>query len=300
MQRLNEMAMKGFSASALNTYINCSLQFYFRYIAGIDEMEETEETIAANTLGSTIHDALAELYQPFIDKIIHSLDVTAMLPKVEALTAKYFKERYKDGDISFGINLLTVKMANVFIENYLKNEAEQIAKMQIENRLLTIYMLEEPLECIIDCFVNDKVPFVKLKGFVDRIDGTSDSIRIIDYKTGNTEQKELNLSEPDLLLTDSKFGKSMQLLIYALLFSKEHPENDKILQTGIISLRNQAKGFMNMKYKGNDNLSLQDLKEFEEILTVLLHEIYNVSTPFVQTEKEENCEYCAYKEICGR
>ncbi|MCX6229910.1 MAG: PD-(D/E)XK nuclease family protein [Bacteroidetes bacterium] len=299
-QRLNEMAMKGFSASALNTYVNCSLQFYFRYVAGLDEVEETEETIAANTLGSTIHDTLAELYQPFIGKIIHEADIIAMLPKVEALTTKYFKERYKDGDISFGINLLTAKMANVFIENYLKAEAAHIAKLEKENTFLSISMLEQKLECILDCFINDKVPFVKLKGFVDRIDSTAVSVRIIDYKTGNTDQKELNLTEPDLLLTDSKFGKSLQLLIYALLFSKEHPENDKVLQTGIISLRNQAKGYMNMNYKGNDNLSLHDLNEFEKILTDLFHEIYNVSIPFEQTEKVENCEYCAYKEICGR
>ncbi|MFZ4398669.1 MAG: PD-(D/E)XK nuclease family protein [Bacteroidales bacterium] len=299
-KQLNEMAKKGFSASGLNTYINCSLQFYFRNVAGIDELEETEETIEANTLGSVVHDVLAELYQPFIAKIISADDVKLMIPKVDVLTDKYFKEWYKDGDISFGINLLTVKMAKVFIVNLLKTEAIQINKMANENTFLTINMLEQKLECILDCFINEDVPFLKLKGYVDRVDSTPDFIRIIDYKTGNTFQNELNLISPELLLTDSKFAKSMQLLIYALLYKKEHPENEKSIQAGIVSLRNQAKGFMNIKYGANDFLSDQHLKEFEEILSSLIHEIFDFELPFQQTENEDNCLYCSFKEICGR
>ena len=99
--------------------------------------KETEETIAANTLGSTVHDVLAELYRPFISRIITAEDVRAMLPQVDALTEKYFKKWYIDGDVSFGINLLSVKMAKVFIINLLKTEALHIEKMAKDNSLLT-------------------------------------------------------------------------------------------------------------------------------------------------------------------
>jgi len=300
MKRLNELAMKGFSASGLNTFVNCSLQFYFRNVAGLEELEETEETIAANTLGSTVHAVLAELYQPFVAKIISSEDIKSMIPKVDELTEKYFKEWYKDGDISFGINLLTVKMAKLFIANLLKSEATQIDKMSKDNALLTINMLEQKLECVLDCFINDDVPFVKLKGYVDRADSTSEFVRIIDYKTGNVLQNELNLAEPDLLLSEPKFAKSLQLMVYALLYMKEHPENEKPLKAGIISLRNQAKGFMGVSYEGNDILSVQNINAFEEILSALIHEIFDKELPFEQTENEENCLYCSFKEVCGR
>jgi RecB family exonuclease len=300
LKRLNELAMKGFSASALNTYINCSLQFYFKNVAGIEELEETEEIIAANTLGSAVHDVLAELYQPFIGKILSADDIKMMFPKVEALTEKYFIKWYKDGDISFGINLLTVKMAKIFIANLLKNEALYIDKILKENTLLTVNMLEQKLECVLDCYISDQIPFIKLKGYVDRIDSTPGFIRIIDYKTGNTLQSELNLTDAGLLITDPKFAKSMQLLIYALLYMKEHPENENPMQAGIISLRNQAKGFMNVNYEGNMFLSAENLHEFEKILSKLIQEIFDETLPFEQTENEENCLYCAYKEICGR
>jgi len=300
LKRLNELAMKGFSASGLNTYVNCSLQFYFKNVAGINETEETEETIAANTMGSTVHDVLAELYQPFIAKIIKAEDVKSMLPLVDHLTDKYFEKWYKDGDISFGINLLTVKMAKIFLANLLKAEAEHIDKLAKQNVLLSINMLEKKMEGLIDCFISDQLPFVKLKGYVDRIDSTSEFVRIIDYKTGNVLQNELKLSEADLLLTDSRFAKSMQLLIYALLYMKEHPENQKPLKVGIISLRNQAKGFMNLNYEGNDVLNPQDLLSFEKILSRLILEIFDTELPFKQTKNEDNCLYCDYKEICGR
>ena len=300
LKRLNEMAMKGFSASGLNTYVNCSLQFYFKNVAGLDELEETEETIAANTLGSTVHDVLAELYRPFISRIITAEDVRSMLPQVDALTEKYFKKWYIDGDVSFGINLLSVKMAKVFIVNLLKTEAVHIDKMAKDNSLLTINMLEQKLECLLDCFISEEVPFVKLKGYVDRVDSTSEIIRIIDYKTGNVFQNELNLTDTDVLLKETKFAKSLQLLVYALLFAKEHPENTKPLQAGILSLRNQSKGFMNVNYKESDVLTNNNLQEFEEILGSLIKEIYDTILPFKQTETEENCLYCAFKQICGR
>ncbi|MBN4049781.1 PD-(D/E)XK nuclease family protein, partial [Bacteroidales bacterium AH-315-N07] len=44
-------AGNGFSPSALNTYINCSLQYYFRYIAKIQESDEVSETIEADIFG---------------------------------------------------------------------------------------------------------------------------------------------------------------------------------------------------------------------------------------------------------
>ena len=54
-QLLNNNAGYGISPSALNTYINCHLQYYFRYIAGLREQEDIEESIEASTLGTAVH-----------------------------------------------------------------------------------------------------------------------------------------------------------------------------------------------------------------------------------------------------
>jgi ATP-dependent helicase/DNAse subunit B len=69
MARLKEITTVGFSPSALTSYIRNPIQFYFQKILRIREVEEVEENIALNTLGTIIHETKV-LYEPFIGKFI--------------------------------------------------------------------------------------------------------------------------------------------------------------------------------------------------------------------------------------
>ena len=129
INKLNNQAVYGFSASALNTYRNCPLQFYFKYIAGIDESDEPEETIEASTLGSVIHDVLAVMYKPFEDKKIFPVDIQKMKSQSEFLVKDAFKKHYANGDIEFGKNLLIVKVAIQYILNFLEYETSSCKKI---------------------------------------------------------------------------------------------------------------------------------------------------------------------------
>src|SRR5690606_3102162 len=64
MQRIREIAEKGFSPSALTSYIRNPLDFYFQKILRLNDFEEVEETVAANTLGTIVHDTLETFYKP--------------------------------------------------------------------------------------------------------------------------------------------------------------------------------------------------------------------------------------------
>src|SRR5690606_17854365 len=75
MQRLKEIAEKGFSPSSLATYVRSPIDFYYQRILKINENKEVEETIEANTLGTVIHNTLEELYKPHINKLLTVLDV---------------------------------------------------------------------------------------------------------------------------------------------------------------------------------------------------------------------------------
>ena len=66
LDRLKEIAtIKGFSPSALTNYLRNPIQFYYQRILGVRENEEVEENVAANTLGTIIHEVLEKMYQPF-------------------------------------------------------------------------------------------------------------------------------------------------------------------------------------------------------------------------------------------
>ncbi len=297
---LLQKAVKGFSASALNTYINCSLQFYFKNIADIQEPDEVEGVIEANTLGSVIHEVLKELYKPYLASILTVEIIDSMLPKVNQLVADKFKDIYVDGDISFGFNLLTSQMSAVNINNYLANEKSQIYKLKKENKLITVKSLEEKYETIIEVKTNNTILPVKLLGYIDRVDSTGETIKITDYKTGKTDKNELKVEIPLDIITDSKYAKAFQLMMYSLLYTKEKPEDKLPTEPGILSFRSLANGFMKINFSGEDIITNQSLSMFEDILKQLLTDIFDPKLSFNQTLITDNCKYCNYKEICGR
>ena len=61
---------RAISASAVNTYLDCPLKFYFSVVEGIREEEEVSETIESNIFGSILHKVMEELYQPFCGKMV--------------------------------------------------------------------------------------------------------------------------------------------------------------------------------------------------------------------------------------
>ncbi|MFY8111606.1 MAG: PD-(D/E)XK nuclease family protein, partial [Flavobacterium sp.] len=126
MERLKEIAEKGFSPSALTSYIRNPIDFYFKKIVRIRDTEEVEETIALNTLGTIIHKTLEELYTPFIDKFISEQDIEQAIQKIDSEVLKQFKLVYKEGEISKGRNLLAFEVAKRNVFNFLKSEMQSI------------------------------------------------------------------------------------------------------------------------------------------------------------------------------
>ena len=67
-ERLKTIAEDGFSPSSLSNYIRNPIDFYYEKVLGIKMFEDIEETVAANTLGSILHNTLEDLYTPFINR----------------------------------------------------------------------------------------------------------------------------------------------------------------------------------------------------------------------------------------
>ncbi|HJS01692.1 MAG TPA: PD-(D/E)XK nuclease family protein [Flavobacterium sp.] len=236
LERLHEIAtVKGFSPSSLTSYIRNPIQFYFQRVLRINEMDEVEENIAVNTLGTIIHEALEVLYQPFLGKFlaIHHLD--EMISRIDNVTLEQFKLVYKEGEIKKGKNLLAFEVAKRNIYNFL-----QLEKKAIEaGEAIKIIALEEKLEVVIQ---DERLPYpIKIAGNVDRIEIRDNIIRIIDYKTGKVEANTLKVNNFDGLTSEIKNEKIIQLLCYALMFKSN--ENYPV-EAGIISFKNMKEGFM--------------------------------------------------------
>ena len=100
----------GLSPSALITYKDCSLRFFFRYGAGIKETSDVEENAEANTQGSILHESLEMLFTPYIGKALKVEDITQCKSKSEETVNTVFQNYFSQKESSFGKNFLQKKL----------------------------------------------------------------------------------------------------------------------------------------------------------------------------------------------
>ena len=276
MLRLKEITEKGFSPSALTSYIRNPIQFYFQKILHISETDEVEENIALNTLGTIIHETLKVLYEPFVGKFLSETNILDSLKILEVEVLKQFKLIYKEGEIKKGRNLLAFEVAKRNISNFLKVELENIKN----GDAIKILALEKTFSRTL---THPDLPFpVLIKGNVDRIEEHNGNIRIIDYKTGKVEKSNVTLKSWKGLTQDIKNDKIIQVLAYAFMYENE--VNDKPVEAGIISFKNLKSGFLPFNFKeGKEEISTIDtivLNDYLEQIVLLLTEILDKNVPF--------------------
>lgn len=276
---LKEIAKKGFSPSALSKYIEDPISYYKRYVLKIKDLDEVEETVAANTMGTIVHDVLEDFYKPYLGLFLKVEDVKLMLSKIDVKTKFYFEKHYKNGDIYIGKNKLIFEVAKNFIVKFLQSELRILDK----GAVLKIIGTETKLD------TNIEVPGldfpVKIGGTVDRIDELDGVLRIVDYKTGKVVPGELKIADFDLIPTAYKYTKAMQVLLYAFLYSTNNNLNfDNALESGIFSFKNRKDGFMKLNFavkgKPDSNVTKEKLEEFMEVIKKMIAEIFDKTLPF--------------------
>ena len=276
MARLKEIAENGFSPTTLTSYIRNPIQFYFQRILKIREVEEVEENIALNTLGTIIHETLKSMYDPFIVKFISESDILNCIKQIDAEVMKQFKLVYKEGEIKKGRNLLAFEVAKRNVYNFLKVELESI----LSGDAIKILALEQRYE---RTFEHPSLPFpIKIGGSVDRIELRNGVLRIIDYKTGRVDKGTVTLSTWTDLTKDIANEKIIQVLAYAFMYQEmalEHP-----MEAGIISFKNLKSGFLPFTFKEgkelNTIISKETIDQYLEQITFLLVEIFDQNIPF--------------------
>ena len=276
MIRLKEIAAKGFSPSSLTSYIRNPIDFYFQKILRIREVEEVEENIALNTLGTIIHETLEALYTPFIGKFLSENDILGCFKLLDDEVLKQFKLVYKEGEIKKGRNLLAFEVAKRNVSNFLKVELESIKN----GDAIKVLHLEKACERILE---HPSLPFpIKIAGKVDRIEERNGLIRIIDYKTGKVEKTNVTLKSWRGLTDEIKNDKIIQVLAYAFMYENE--ANGKPIEAGIISFKNLKSGFLPFNFKeGKEEKTTIDAAIFNEYLeqmVLLLNEILDVTKTF--------------------
>jgi len=305
MVRLNEYlnGNRSLSPSAIDKYLTCPLQFYFRYSAGLDEPDEISEEVDAMIFGLLFHDAMENIYQPFAGKQINYQDIDSIIQNQELLGKTiidsfrnvYFKGIKEEVKVSVtGRNWLIFEVVRKYV-----------------NKLLEIDRSRAPFEIIglekkvsTSIAINESSQNVLVGGTIDRIDLKDGKLYIFDYKTG-----KVDMSFPMMLNLFDKENKTrnkaaFQTLVYSYILCKNQPELTTIYP-GIYALRgifeDDFDPSLRSKETGNQPVEFISISDqFETYFRVLLEEIFNTTIPFSQTTNEEHCKYCSYKPICRK
>ncbi len=291
LEKLKQFAARGFSPSALTTYIRNPLDFYKQYILGIRDTEEVEETVAYNTLGTVVHDTLEIFYLPFIGKVLSVKNLKEFKKRTAEEVKVQFEKSYSKAPLNKGKNLLIFEVAKRYVINFLNMEIKELEAgksiiiKEIETNLTSALSIPE-----LDFPVN-------IRGKVDRVDLYDGVQRIIDYKTGKVIQTQLQISDWESITTDyDKYSKPFQVLTYATMLLSNSSNKGEV-EAGVISFKNLKEGFLKFKLKqrGNSdecNITSEILEDFQAQLKLLIVEIFDPNTPFI--EKEIKPAYGAY------
>ncbi len=283
MALIKEHARVGFSPTSLSNYIRNPLEFYKRNLLKIDEVDEVEETVAANTLGTIVHDTLEDLFTPFIGDYLSVEGLQSARVSIKVLVKHHFAKNYLESQIDRGKNLIAYNVVVRYVEHFLDMEIDAVKVHQIK-----ILALEHNMKIALQIPEIDFPVF--LKGKLDRIDTKDGLLRIIDYKTGAVTQNQLEIVAWQDITTDHKYSKAFQLLCYAAMYHANASVD--MIEAGIISFKKLKSGFLKFSKKdkkGNGakkipQITQGTLSEFMPELKKLVREICN---PKMDLEEKE-------------
>ena len=286
----------GISPSAINTYLNCPLMYYFKYIEKIKEPENLEEKDDAAYFGLVFHESMRLIYYNFQNKTI-----TEETYKVIS-NEEFIKEKVEEAtDIIIGSKKsLTENKNDSILTDIVIKYIKILLKHDQINTPFNIISMEKEYCFDINLDLNSDNNKCKIKGTIDRVDIKNDTYRVLDYKTGSVKRNFTEFETLFELNRKNDLNGITQVLLYALLFDSENKSHVCPGLISITELLTDPEHRLKKNKQEFNGLDQEDYNHFLNLLKTKISEIYDVKMPILQTQELKNCLYCDYKLICMR
>jgi DNA helicase II / ATP-dependent DNA helicase PcrA len=246
------------NVSALNTYLECPLRFYYEKILVVPSSEA-----APLLFGTGLHDALNRYFR----KRFEEKDVSKGKEYLQDLYG-WFMDRRRHQFTAKELTDYTVygkKILGLFYDHYASTWSES-TKYELEYRIQDVH-----------------IEGVPVKGFIDRVDRVDQNLQVYDYKSGNPDSIN-NKSKPPA--KDDEIGGHYwrQMVFYDLLLMAD-PRIKRGMSAGyILALEPKKDGTQVQK-----NVHITD-----EHRTIVKNQILDTYQKIQNLEFEKGCGECAW------
>lgn len=332
-QQLHQFAVQSNGAkyaltpSALNTYIDCSLRFYFQYLARIKAPASSQRTTNAAVFGQLLHKVMETLYAPLVHRegkrSVQFADLEALRKRVATVVQKVCTPMPHPGP-----------WQPVGMED--DEAVVQGILIKLATRIITLDQIYAPF-VLVGVELGRQVPLyvdftlsptlrVRLQGVLDRVDWKAGVFRVLDYKTGLDDNKVSRITTLFESTNLTRNRAAFQVLFYAWLFQQQDLDNLEAINAwssscqvatpntmrvmpGIFNTRQLFHPHFDFRFflqqpESRTTLPVEDTQVYqsawEQGLRQTLTSLFDPTVPFVQTADLTQCTSCPYKGICER
>ena len=270
------------SVSALETLGRCPLQYFFKHVLRVRELEDETDILdmPARDLGLYAHDVLETIYAKLLDEGRFEGDPDMLVQRgVELLRKEHPNLLGRVGErLERRLPVLGRQLSRSWhaaVESFLKRDLARLADKGQRPGSLEVLM-EVPLD--FNAGVTQEV-----RGRFDRrLDGEPATVG--DYKTSGRLESRIKISE-------FLRGQRLQVALYWMMAGERDPV--ELLGVGP-DYRYDDDGDYRVKFDGLDGPQSQG---FRETMRVLLELVREGRFPF---RRGTHCEWCAWEQACRR
>ncbi len=308
---------RGFSPSSVAMFASCSLKYYFSQIVNLQQEKQREDEMGADVFGTWLHKVLELVDSQLIEAggWEDGLSVKEKKALIEPLLTQAMAEiREKEGNLEVekGFNYVLQDVAKTLLGSYFEQSStwypERVKLLAVEQKLETTVMIP----------VGSEMWPVKMKGRIDRIDLKGESVlRIVDYKTGKVEKKDVKAGDSlaETLQDKELKTKLFQLWMYKFLVKMElqkapedriEPLKDLaserlLIEPGIISFRNFKDQLISSPLEFSEGEpETAFIQESNALIKHWVDELVSEETVFEKTANLDQCTFCDFTSICHR
>jgi CRISPR/Cas system-associated exonuclease Cas4 (RecB family) len=271
-----------YSYSKIDTYLNCRLEFYFKYVLGLDEAAEIGAELSGSDMGNFIHGFLRTVFYEGM--------------KSSELRAENFEKHFHAQLDKLFENSFELKFREdaFLIKKVLDYRMSKLLNFETSREYDGIYRCEKKYETAFEAGQN----VYNLECIIDRIDKKDGGYIILDYKTGKVDTPIIAKNFSDIIASGltreniNKAVKSLQLPLYKYIF--EQCEKSDVAGCGIYNIK---KGEV-FDFFSNAEKTDEVYEGCKKIIQNILDEISEGD--YFEFDKNDgvNCKDCKFFYIC--